>query len=159
MFSEATHLSPDGVAQSLSICNMVEQACKLVVPCCKVIPYGSLITRFGSHKSDLDMCLLTKFTKEDEKLLSLKYLNFVNNDNQCAKLVEHVVMSQSASADLDLQLLASTVSMKLPGAMRVRHIRTAKCPVIKFYYAPAEKECDVTIDNRYSEKLSNQSTV
>jgi len=130
---------------------MVEQACRLVVPHCKVIPYGSLVTGFGSHKSDLDMCLLTEFTKEDEKLLSMGYLDFLSKDN----LVDHSVMLQSASVNLDVQLLASTISMKMPGAVRVRHIRTAKCPVIKFYYAPAEKECDVTINNRYCLLNSN----
>ena len=151
MFSEVTHLSPDGVVHSITICNMVEQACRLVVPHCKVIPYGSLVTGFGSHKSDLDMCLLTEFTKEDEKLLSMGYLDFLSKDN----LVDHSVMLQSASVNLDVQLLASTISMKMPGAVRVRHIRTAKCPVIKFYYAPAEKECDVTINNRYCLLNSN----
>ena len=151
MFSKATQLSPDGVALSIAICNMVEQACRLAVPHCKVIPYGSLVTGFGSHKSDLDMCLLTEFTKEDEKLLSIGYLDFLSKEN----LVDHSVTSQSASVDLDLQLLASIISMKVPGAVRVRHIRTAKCPVIKFYYSPAEKECDVTINNRYCLLKSN----
>ena len=142
-----TRLSPEGAAQSISICNMVEQACRLVVPHCKVIPYGSLVTGFGSHKSDLDMCLLTEFTKEDEQLLTAGYLNFTTSENY--KLEGHASSLQSASAALDLQLLASTIGMKVPGAVRVRHIKTAKCPVIKFYYTLAEKECDVTINNRY----------
>ena len=125
----------------------MEQACSLVVPNCKALPYGSLISEFGSYKSDLDICILSECTREDEDFISGGYLDiggveysFCNEKTRSA--------SPDPAADIDIQLLAHTISMHVPGALRVRHIKTAKCPVIKFYYAPADKECDVTINNR-----------
>ena len=125
----------------------MEQACSLVVPNCKALPYGSLISEFGSYKSDLDICILSECTREDEDFISRGYLDiggveysFCNEKTRSA--------SPDPAADIDMQLLAHTISMHVPGALRVRHIKTAKCPVIKFYYAPADKECDVTINNR-----------
>lgn len=125
----------------------MEQACSLVLPNCKALPYGSLISGFGSYKSDLDICILSECTIEDEKFISGGYLNiggvaysFYNEKTKSSP--------PDTTADVDLQLVAHTISMHVPGALRVRHIKTAKCPVIKFYYAPANKECDVTINNR-----------
>lgn len=125
----------------------MEQACSLVVPNCKALPYGSLISEFGSYKSDLDICILSECTREDEDFISGGYLDiggvvysFCNEKTRST--------SPDPAADIDMQLLAHTISMHVPGALRVRHIKTAKCPVIKFYYAPADKECDVTINNR-----------
>ena len=125
----------------------MEQACSLVIPNCKALPYGSLISEFGTHKSDIDICILSECTREDEDFISGGYLNiggavysFCNEKTRCA--------SPDPTTDVDIQLLAHTISMHVPGALRVRHIKTAKCPVIKFYYAPGDKECDVTINNR-----------
>ena len=135
------------MAQAVSICNLVEQACSLVIPNCKALPYGSLISGFGSYKSDLDICVLSECTKEDEDFISGGYLNIegvaysFNNEKTKSYLSD-------ATADVDLQLLANAISVHVPGALRVRHIKTAKCPVIKFYYAPTNKECDITINNR-----------
>ena len=149
MFYEETRLSGEAVEKAISICNLIEQACSLVIPNCKALPYGSLISGFGSYKSDLDICILTECTKEDEDFISGGYLNIGGvaysfyNINEKAKSY-----FSDATADVDLQLLANTISMHVPGALRVRHIKTAKCPVIKFFYAPANKECDVTINNR-----------
>lgn len=136
------------MAQAISICNLVEQACSLVVPNCKALPYGSLINGFGSYKSDLDICILTECMTEDENFVSGGYLNIGDvNYSFCNDRTRS--LPSATTDDIDLQLLAHTISMHVPGALRVRPIKTAKCPVIKFYYAPANKECDVTINNRY----------
>jgi len=152
IFHQETRLSVDGVAQAISICNLVEQACSLVIPNCKALPYGSLISEFGSYKSDLDICILSECTAEDENFISGGYLNIGGVGYSFCNEKTKSSLSD-ATADVDLQLLAHTISIHVPGALRVRPIKTAKCPVIKFYYAPANKECDVTINNRqvYSE--------
>ena len=135
------------MAQAISICNLVEQACSLVVPNCKAVPYGSLISEFGSYKSDLDICILSECTREDEDFISGGYLN-IGGVPYSFNNVKTRPSPDGAADDIDLQLLAHTISMHVPGALRVRHIKIAKCPVIKFYYSPANKECDVTINNR-----------
>lgn len=148
MFHQETRLSADAVGQAISICNLVEQACSIVLPNCKALPYGSLISGFGSCKSDLDICILTECTIEDENFISGGYLNIGGVDYSFCNEKAKSSLPDAAAVDVDLQLLAHTISMHVPGALRVRPIKTAKCPVIKFYYAPANKECDVTINNR-----------
>ena len=118
------------------------------MPDCKALPYGSMISGFGSYKSDLDICILSECTKEDEDFISSAcYLNIGGiTYSFCSEKAKSYF--SNATADIDLQLLADTISIHVPGALRVRPIKTAKCPVIKFYYAPANKECDITINNR-----------
>ena len=125
----------------------MEQACSLVIPDCKALPYGSLISGFGSYKSDLDICILSECTKEDEDFISTEYLNIGGVTYSFCNEKSKSCFSE-ATGDIDLQLLADTISIHVPGALRVRPIKTAKCPVIKFYYAPANKECDITVNNR-----------
>lgn len=108
-----------------------------IFPGCVVTSFGSTSTGLGLRRADIDLCLLA--------------------EHELLKSALDQEGSSSCSSDLTEQaqeLIVNILRRFAAGFQNVVSVRAAKCPVVKFVHRDSGLSCDLSINNRYSEKKS-----
>lgn len=60
-------LPTEALRQRMNVVSQLEAHFRSAFPSCRVLPFGSFVTGLSTPTSDLDLVLITEFTREDDK--------------------------------------------------------------------------------------------
>ncbi|XP_055356209.1 poly(A) RNA polymerase, mitochondrial-like [Paramacrobiotus metropolitanus] len=127
------------------ISSQIEEAVSGLFPHCRVYLFGSSVSGFGQHHSDVDMILDFDqvFTEKRPGTANFRFVSkpSAGNDRvQCQR---------------SLELLADNLQYLLPGYTQIQRILLARVPIVKFLHEPSGVRCDLSTTNMSGLVMSN----
>ncbi len=156
LVSYHTAMTQDTIRGILSLSSYLGARLKALFPHSLLLPFGSLVTGLGTLTSDADLCLLMEpqythllapdaYYPPNVLALSQQPLSEppspTDSIGSTHSTPERPIKSQDA-----LKVMASLVR-STAGCERVFTIRSARCPIVRFYHRPSSLHVDLSLDN------------
>ncbi|XP_065052876.1 speckle targeted PIP5K1A-regulated poly(A) polymerase-like isoform X1 [Rhopilema esculentum] len=148
---ETQQLTDTDILLRRKICELLQEVFKEVYADCDILPFGSTVSKLGCKGCDLDITLVTK------DLGGYVHKNTCSQSICCSGDDAGSVGSTTA-IDNDISEVCQILRKFVPGCKDVFALKSAHCPVIKFFHKNSSLHCDLSINNRlavHNSKLLN----